>query len=230
MSQHKIFRAIATTSTLVLVAAGCGFGSSDNYPTPQELSDHLVTITDLPTGWSETQRQAFETRSNENPSIDPSIFCPEAKVAAVPLTALAGGSGADVEMQFKKSGEGARMMRLQAWSNADAQKYYDALLEVVTICDGKHRNDLDGAEVQTEIIEDKTIGDESVSWTDEVIPPKGSGDKFETIGRTTVARFNNIIMVLQIGDAAPVGTAQLLNEADWWEIVTRAANKVDDLA
>lgn len=230
MSQHKLFRAIAATSALAFVASGCIFSSSDDYPTPQELSDHLVTITDLPTGWSETQRQAFDTRSNENPSIDPSIFCPEAQVAAVPLNALAGGSGADVEMEFKKSGEGSRMMRLQAWSNANAQEYYDKLLEVARICDGKHRNDLDGAEVQTEIIEDKTIGDESVSWTDEIIPPKGSGDKLESIGRTTVVRFNDIIMVLQIGDAAPVGTAQLLIEADWWEIVTRAANKLDDLA
>ena len=35
-----------------------------------------------------------------------------------------------------------------------------------------------------------------------------------------------MIMVLQLGDAAPVGTSTLMPEDDWWQIVQLAANKL----
>lgn len=226
--RRAVRRSAALVSAIALLAAGC---SPHKYLDPQTLSDHLVTITDLPTGWSETQRQAFETRSNENPSIDPSVWCSEATAAAVPLITLADGDGADVEMQFAKTGAGGRMMRLQAWSNSNVKQYFETLLEVVRMCDGKKRTDTDGTVTQTDIITGKSIGDESVSWTDVVTPPAAqSGDKLESVGRTTVARFHNVIMVLQIGDAGPAGSSQLLNETDWWDIVTRAATKLESVA
>lgn len=42
----------------------------------------------------------------------------------------------------------------------------------------------------------------------------------------TVARYGNVIMVLQLGDAAPVGTSTLMPEDDWWQIVQLAANRL----
>ena len=92
--------------SLTALVAACG-DSSSNLPTPKELSDALPMVTDMPDTWNESQRQVFEKREAENPSIDPSIWCSEAKDASANLLTLAGESGADVEMQAEtQSGMG----------------------------------------------------------------------------------------------------------------------------
>ena len=220
-------------AVLVFVSLISLIGCSDDegqLPTPSQISAELLTITDLEGEWSESQRQIFEKRGNENPSIDPSVWCTEAKVATENLVQLAGDSGADVEMQYRKTTEGSRMMRLQAWANAQAEDYFRDAKDAVRICDGKASTDEFGVTTSTDVIDDRDIGDESISWVQKTIPPTGTEkNKFETVGRTTIARFGDIIMVLQLGDASFVGSAELMNEDDWWSIVELAGEKLHQL-
>ncbi len=185
-------------------------------------------MTDMPAGWNESQRQVFEHRQAENPSIDPSVWCEEAKTIAQPLIALAGESGADVEMSKPgDGGNGASMMRLQAWSNKDVQEYLSSAKRAATACNGTSTTDENGATATMTSITNKSIGDESVSFSQRVEPPSGTkGEKFVSVGRTTIARFGNTLMVLQIGDAGPDSTVALMNETQWWNIVNLAANKL----
>ncbi len=222
------FAALLLVSMTAL--AGCGREAEGQLPTPAQISAELLTITDLNGDWSESQRQIFEKRENENPSIDPSIWCAEAEEVTKNLVQLAGDSGADVEMQYRKTTEGNRMMRLQAWANEDTKDYFRDAKEAVRICDGKNTTDENGATTSTEVIDNRDIGDESISWAQKTIPPAGTEkDKLESVGRTTIARFGDIVMVLQLGDASFAGTAELMNENDWWSIVELASKKLDKL-
>ena len=192
------------------------------------LSDSLLSVTDMPSGWNETQRQVFEKRENENPSIDPSIWCPAAQKIAEPLVRLAGDSGADVEMGLERGGgAGATMMRLQAWSNEDVEEYFSTAAMAAEKCDGAQSTDANGVTTSISLVTNKSIGDESVSWVESTEPPKAlQGDKFSSVGRTTIARFGSVIMVLQIGDYAPTGSVQLMDETKWWGIVSQAGSKL----
>ena len=166
----------------------------------------------------------------ENPSIDPSIWCTEASEASANLLELAGESGADVEMQFENSSGMPRMMRLQAWANDDAEEYFDGVAASVAACDGMTATDEFGAVTNTDLIEGRSLGDESVSWMQKTTPPtETQAEKLESIGRTTVARFGSVIMVLQLGDAAMTGKSELMNEDDWWAIVEIAAKNFKNL-
>ena len=46
-----------------------------NYVSISDLSQALIDVADLLTGWSETQRDLFDMRQPENPSIDNSLWC-----------------------------------------------------------------------------------------------------------------------------------------------------------
>lgn len=224
----KRFVALLLVSLTAL--GGCGREAEGQLPSPDQISAELLTITDLNGDWSESQRQIFEKRENENPSIDPSVWCVEAKEVTKNLVQLAGNSGADVEMQYRQTTEGNRMMRLQAWANEQAEDYFRDAKEAVRICDGKRVTDENGAMSSTEVINNRDIGDESISWLQTTVPPAGTEkDKLETVGRTTIARFGDIIMVLQLGDASFVGSAELMKEDDWWSIVELASKKLDKL-
>lgn len=223
-------RLVLTAVLCSAILLGCTKSAEGQKPTPSMISDVLLTITDMEGDWGETQRESFDQREPENPSIDPSVWCPEANEVAKDLVDLAGQSGADVEMQMHGIDDGARMMRLQAWSNDDVDAYFANASEAARICDGKTITDDDGVTSTFAIVENRDIGDESISWVQITTPPEGTGqDKFETVGRTTIARFGGIIMVLQIGDFAPVGTGELMDEDSWWEIVEKASEKLDRL-
>jgi len=87
-----------------------------------------------------------------------------------------------------------------------------------------------GAASTTALITGRDIGDESISWSDTIIPPPGTEkDKRQVIGRTTIARFGDIIMVLQLGDVGPVGSTELMNEDEWWSVVETAGKRLDTL-
>ncbi|MEY3690454.1 MAG: hypothetical protein RJB57_109 [Actinomycetota bacterium] len=216
----------ATFVALLLLAA-CTRTATGQHPTPADISNALPTITEMPGTWNETQRQVFDTRDAENPSIDPSVWCAEAAEATKNLVELAGESGADVEMQADDTNNGARMMRLQAWSNDDVRAYFSAAAEAVRICDGTSLVDADGVGRSWDVIESRDTGDESISWAEQTVPPTDTrGDKFENIGRTTIARFGDILMVLQLGDANWTGSTEEMAEADWWAIVVLAGRKL----
>lgn len=214
----------------LLVTVGCTKSASRTDISPERLSDALLTITDVEGNWQETQRQYFSQRSNENPSIDPSQWCPQADDVVSQLPALAGESGADVEMQNKDVAGGAQMMRLQAWSNADAAEYVDRVIEAARVCDGIEWTDEIQVTASNDIIENRTVADASISWLTQVVPPPGTQkQKFESVGRTTVARIGSIVMVLQIGDANWTGTTEPMDEEQWWSIVEAATDKLADL-
>lgn len=225
-----MFRKLVVATCALSFVVSCTNSSTSELPTPNELSDALPAVTDMPAGWKESQRQVFETREAENPSIDPSIWCTEANEASQNLIELAGKSGADVEMQFENSSGMPRMMRVQAWANDDAEEYFDGVAASVAACDGTTFTDDSGAVTETDSIEGRSVGDESVSWMQKTVPPTDTQDeKLESVGRTTVARFGSVIMVLQLGDAAMTGTAMAMDEDQWWSIVEIAAKGLRNL-
>jgi hypothetical protein len=215
---------------LFLVGVSCTRSAEGQLPTPEMISDVLPTITDMPGEWDETQRQVFETREPENPSIDPSVWCPDSDMVTKNLVELAGESGADVEMQARTEGGTVRMMRLQAWANDDVEAYFRDAKEAARICGGAEVTSESGAVEKYAIVVGRDIGDESVSWMQTSTPPLATqGDKMEVIGRTTIARFGSIIMVMQLGDVAFTGQTAAMDEDEWWSIVEDAGRRLNDL-
>ena len=98
------------------------------------------------------------------------------------------------------------------------------------ICDGEKVTAESGAVEQYSVVEGRDIGDESVSWLQKTTPPPATqGEKMESVGRTTIARFGSIIMVIQIGDVAFTGSTEAMDEDEWWSIVELAGKKLDTL-
>jgi hypothetical protein len=221
---------VAACAVVCLSLAGCANDETSEQPTPQQLSEALLAISDLEGNWSESQRQAFDTREPENPSIDPSIWCPEATDATKDLIDLAGEAGADVEMESLTGSDRPRLIRLQAWANDDVRDYYDAASTAARLCDGVTRNDENGVTATTELIEGRDVGDESISWSETLLSPARTGQETtQVVSRITIARFGDIIMVLQLGDIGALGSTDLMSEDDWWSIVETASKKLDDL-
>ncbi len=226
MKPQRIVVAVA----LSLAVTACSRSATGQKPTPEMLSDALPTITEMPGEWRETQRQVFNERGPENPSIDPSVWCPAAATVTKDLVDLAGDSGADVEMLALMETDTPRLMRLQAWANDDVEDYYRDAKEAVRICDDKSTTDSEGATVKYDVIAGRDIGDESISWKQTRVPSEIThGDKMSSISRTTIARFGSILMILQMGDMAGAGDADLMPDEDWWDIVELAGEKLDDL-
>lgn len=224
--------ALATIATLatILLLTSCTKSAEGQLPTPEMLSDELPTITEMPGSWNESQRQVFAVRGNENPSIDPSVWCPAAKEVTKNLVSLAGPSGADVEMQAVMKEGHPRMMRLQAWANDDVEDYFRDAKEGARVCDGETVTASSGATEKYSIIKNRDIGDESISWQQTTTPPVTTQtEKLQSISRTTIARFGSIIMVMQMGDMAWTGTVDPMNEDDWWDIVELTGKKLDAL-
>ena len=215
-------------SSAVILVFGIASCAKTADKSPAGLADRLLGITDMPGDWQETQRDLFTTRSNENPSIDPSVWCPASKDEAATLIDLAGVAGADVEMQMQSGGkEMPRLMRLQAWRNEDVRQYFERVQTVVNICDGAKWTEEPGVTQEMWKIDGPNVGDESVSWGTTTAPPSGL-DKASSTGRTTVARLGEIIMVLQIGDYATGADLAALTDEEWRDIVQRAADKLSD--
>jgi len=169
--------------------------------TPQQLSEALLTTSDLGglgIVWTETQRDVFATREPENPSIDPSLWCPAGK--GDELVALAGGEGADVEL-MSGSSESPYIVRQQAWTNADVERYFASVKGAVDACSGVTWTD-DGGNSYT-LAPSATvpaIGDDSVSWR-VTIELTGATPSMSFTDQTA-SRFGDVMMVLQ-GGATP---------------------------
>ncbi|MEY2969157.1 MAG: hypothetical protein RIQ64_1784 [Actinomycetota bacterium] len=212
-------------SLSVVIVAGCTKSADKS---PEVLSKGLLDITDMPGEWAETQRDVFEFRGAENPSIDPSTWCPDGAGQAAGLESLAGDAGADVEMQMQADGdEVPRLMRLQAWRNDSVREYFEQVLTVVNMCDGAKWTEEPGVTQEVWKIDGPDVGDESVSWGTDLLPPQGK-EMARSTGHTTVARIGEVIMVLQIGDFKTASMSTTLNDEEWREIVQRAADKLAD--
>lgn len=225
MTKHKVPWLAIAVCALSVAIPGCTKSADTS---PEALSEGLLDITDMPGDWKETQRDVFATRANENPSLDPSIWCPDAATEAAGLINLAGDAGADVEMQMQSEGkEVPRLMRLQAWRNGSTRQYFEQLLTVVNMCDGAKWTEEPGVTTEMWKIDGPEVGDEAVSWGSQLEPPEGK-EAATSVGRTTVARLGEVIMVLQIGDFTTTSSVGELSDADWREIVQRAADKLAD--
>lgn len=218
-------RSLSAIAVAVSLISGCAKTADESL---EALSDGLLGITDMPGEWQETQRDVYAERGPENPSIDPSTWCPAAKEEVAKLENLAGDSGADVEMQMQVDGsEMPRMMRLQAWRNDSVREYFEEIVTVVNICDDAKWTEEPGVTQETWKIDGPEVGDESVSWGSQLAPPEGK-EQAASSGRTTVARLGEVIMVLQIGDFTTTSSVGELGDDDWREIVQRAADKLAD--
>lgn len=225
MTKEKVSWLAVPVCALSIAVSGCAKSADTS---PRALSKALLEITDMPGDWQETQRDVFEARGNENPSLDPSIWCPDAADEAAGLIDLAGDSGADVEMQMESDGEEVpRLMRLQAWRNEDVRRYFEQIVTVLNMCDGAKWTEEPGVTTEMWKIDGPEVGDESVSWGSQLAPPEGK-EAAASMGRTTVARLGEVIMVLQIGDFTTTSSVGELTDADWREIVQRAADKLAD--
>lgn len=223
-------RRVMVCLAVAVALASCTRSAEGQLPTPEMISDALPTITEMPGKWNESQRQVFTERSPENPSIDPSIWCPDAAEVTRNLIELAGESGADVEMQAVTDNDSPRLMRLQAWANDDVEDYFGDASEAARVCDGATVTDADGVTNSYEVVTARDIGDESISWIQTMEPPASAGgEKMSSVGRTTIARFGSIVMVLQVGDIVTSAGEPLMDEDEWWSIVELAGGKLDDL-
>ena len=217
--------ALVTIAFVSVAVTGCTKSADKS---PEALSKGLLDITDMPGDWRESQRDVFEVRAAENPSIDPSTWCPDGADESAGLEELAGETGADVEMQMQVNGnEVPRLMRLQAWRNESVREYFEQVLTVVNICDGTKWTEEPGVTQEVWKVDGPEVGDESVSWATGLVPPAGK-EMARSSGFTTVARIGEVIMVLQIGDFGTSSTSDKLTDEEWREIVQRAADKLSD--
>lgn len=227
MNQNMNILQKALVATVLLAACSdSNGGGSDTYASPQDLSARFVTVADLGTDWRETQRDIFTTREVENPSIDPSMWCPEAQTVAEPLVGLAGNGGADVEMENKKHAGGTEMFRLQAWSNADVEEYFSTLVDAVDACDGATWSNA-GADFMMEKSTTEQIGDESVRWKTDIDVMRGK-DKMSSVGYTQAVRFGNEIVIMQMGTFVSPSGALVTDEAKWATIVDKVTKFFED--
>lgn len=211
----------------VAVSLGACRTADEAVHPPSELVGALLDVNDVGTDWRETQRDAFDLRENENPIIDLQQFCDAGQADAQGLEALGGQAGADVEMQQKDS---SRMLRLQAWSNDDVGAFLESVTAAVEACDGNEWTDQDGVTYSFDVIEGPDLGDGVIHWMVKSTPPASRPEKmFGAAGRTTVARYGDTIMMLEIGDFAPDAASVMLGADEWARIVDRAGAKIDVL-
>lgn len=218
---------VASSIAVVAAMVGCRTVSDGWYST-SDLSEALLTVSDVEAGWRERQRDIFDVREAENPVLEPSTFCPAASAEVSSLEILAGQSGADVEMQRK---DATRLLRSQAWNNETTQEFFDAVTSIVALCAGEPWTDTSvGVTSSMDRISGPEIGDESIHWRSISSPPSdNSAGKFGGVGRTTVARFGKVIMMVQIADFALDPSAVEISENEWTDLVELAAAKMSEL-
>lgn len=218
----RMTRIVPPLAVCALLLAGCR--TADGNPSPAEIGEGLLTVTDLDTDWRETQRDVFDERGVENPVLDTGSFCPEAEIDPDELEGLAGEAGADVEFQKK---DGSAAIRLQAWSNADAVLFDDTVGTAAVACDGKTWTDEFGTAGTFEAIEGPEVGDSALHWSTTLVPSGDKGDKAVSSGRTSVVRFGDVVMILQWGSFG--GDPSVGIDETWWaEVVGEAYEKLDD--
>lgn len=227
-------RPVAITLPLALACllplAACG-GDGDRTFAASELGAELLTTDAMGPGWTETQRTVFDTREPENPSIDPSLWCPDLGADAEQLTSLAGSSGADVELELAEPSspdQPTYRLRQQAWSNTEADDYLRQFTEAVAACTGKVWEDAgtadEAAEYRLAPLPDPAVGDEAAAAmvTITLSAPADGGDAGDAGAaeptlvirqRMAAVRTGTIVMLLQEGDTlSPDGEPSTTDE------------------
>lgn len=218
--------ALSGVAFMSLALAACGSDTSTSNATtasaatftPQRLSGALLTASDLSEpgiGWTETQRDVFATRQPENPSIDASLWCPDGHGEL--LMTIAGQEGADVELSLGPA-QTAYMVRQQAWTNADVERYFTSVTAAVAACSGVTWQDSENNTYTLQQLAAPKIGDESISWM--VTIQLAGTTTVTSFSQQTAARFGAVMMVLQ-GGATPTTGADAI--APNYTILVRVA-------
>ena len=197
-----------------------------NYISPQELSQVLVEVGDLPAGWTETQRETFNVRELENPSLDNSLWCPKVANSKSELSNLAGDTGADVELEFRESNGVFVAMRLQAWSNADAKRYFSLATSMIEKCDGESWTDND-VEYTEKIVDGVQVGDSSISWQVD-ISSKNATVNFSSSNKLSMVLFGDVIALLQHGKNTTSGSVNSLVSAEWLTVANIVMKRLEN--
>jgi hypothetical protein len=141
------------------------------------------------------------------------------------LVPLAGQEGADVELTVGTR-DSPYMVRQQAWSNADVERYFTSVKAAVAACSGVTWNDGEG---NSYTLQPSTtaprIGDESISWT--VTIQLAGAAATTSFAEQTAGRFGDVMMVLQ-GGATPT-TGATATAPDYVTIVRGAGDKMAGL-
>lgn len=222
---------VTGVALLVLPIAACGSDNgaptSPSY-TSTQLGAALLTVGDLGdlgTTWTESQRDVFTVREPENPSIDPSLWCPAGK--GNELVALAGPAGADVELTLDNP-DAPYLVRQQAWSNADVREYLAAVKAAVTACTGETWKDEGGnAYTLQPAASVPAVGDDSVSWRVTIELTGGQGTSMSFTDQTA-ARFGDALMVLQAGATPATGPG--VAAPNYVAVLRTAAGKMSELS
>ncbi len=234
-------RSLTLLVACLVPLAACG-GDDDRVYTPAELGEQLLSTDDMGPGWTESQRDVFDTREPENPSIDPSLWCPDFPTGTSDqLTTLAGPSGADVELQQgdpTSADQPTYGLRQQAWSNNDAADYLRELADAVGTCSGKTwtgEGEDTGTEYRLTPIEIATVGDETVAAlvTITLSPDDGSSDagapQLVIRQRMAAVRVGSIVMLLQEGDTLSPDEEPSTTDAEFSTLVELAARPFVEL-
>lgn len=225
---------VACLAPLAVLAA-CG--DEVRVYTPAELSERLLTLDEMGPGWTESQRDVFDTREPENPSIDPSLWCPDFSTAkSDQLTLLAGPSGADVELQLGDATAAEQPtygLRQQAWSNLDATDYLRELATAVRTCSGKTwegtGEDI-GAEYRLTPLEAPTVGDEAVAVLVAItLSPEDGEPTMVMRQRMAAVRAGSIVMVLQEGDLLDIDEEPSTSDAEFDALIEQAGRPFVEL-
>jgi hypothetical protein len=238
-------RSLLLVTCLVPFAALAACGDEIDVYTPTELGARLLAPADMGPGWTETQRDVFDTREPENPSIDPSLWCPDYPAGkSDQLTTLAGRAGADVELQFgdpQAAEQPTYGLRQQAWSNKDSQDYLRELADAVATCNGATWTDSSegssegseegtAAEYRLSALSVPTVGDETVAALVTITLSADDGGPTMTIRqRMAAVRAGSIVMVLQEGDTVDAEAEPSTTDAEFATLVEQAARPFVEL-
>ena len=224
--RRKANFAVLVTSCLVFVASCNRVRDGDaNYVSTTDLSQALIEVSDLPAGWSETQRDMFDVREPENPSIDNSLWCPEASASLKELTNLAGDAGADAEMEFREGSDVAVALRLQAWSNENVRDYFSLATRLIEKCADEKWTD-EEVDYTENIVDDVDLGEDSITW-EVVIASSGASKAFSSTNRITMVMRGDVLAVLQYGrntTVAPFGQAE---RAEWLTVLKAVTARLE---
>lgn len=222
-------RWVAGVLTAALAVGACGDDDdADLTYTADALVEVLVREDDLGSGWSEDRRDVFTTRAEGPPSFDPGGWCPDAAEEVEGIEALAGETGAVVELSRERQGRSFHGLSEQLWSNMTTAEYFATVVGALDTCMGATWFLEDEGEVTVGALEGPSVGDESTMALVEVVTPGPDGD-YVWRSRVLVARFGTTLMVLDELDVQIEGSAPRFTDADWSDVVDTATEAVERL-
>jgi hypothetical protein len=135
---------------------GSGSQSSGGTVSPGKLSSALLTISDMPTGWSEgtgDTTRSTESSSNGESNSFKDVLCPES-AAALPdsfkdLGEADSSATSSAWVEFSKSSMGPFLMQGAVSGSGSADKRFDTIKSALEGCKGKTWDDTDKEGVKT---------------------------------------------------------------------------------